>query len=91
MSNNIWKIDEKLQSLIEEIEENGGEFTEEQEQELALTQEEFNNKVDSYCAIIDKYQSYADTCKNEKKRINEIQKVRENIITKLKIQVEIIK
>ena len=84
MSNSIWNIDEKLQNLIEEIEENGGEFTEEQEQELALTQEEFNNKVDSYCAIIDKYQSYADTCKNEKKRINEIQKVRENIITKLK-------
>ena len=84
MNNSIWNIDEKLQNLIEEIEENGGEFTEEQEQELALTQEEFNNKVDSYCAIIDKYQSYADTCKNEKKRINEIQKVRENIITKLK-------
>ena len=84
MSNSIWNIDEKLQNLIEEIEENGGEFTEEQEQELALTQEEFNNKVDSYCAIIDKYQSYADTCKNEKKRINEIQKVRENIIIKLK-------
>lgn len=84
MSNSIWNIDEKLQSLIEEIEENGGEFTEEQEQELVLTQEEFNNKVDSYCAIIDKYQSYADTCKNEKKRINEIQKVRENIVTKLK-------
>ena len=84
MNNSIWNIDEKLQSLIEEIEENGGEFTEEQEQELALTQEKFNNKVESYCAIIDKYQSYADTCKNEKKRINEIQKVRENIITKLK-------
>lgn len=84
MSNSIWNIDEKLQSLIEEIEENGGEFTEEQEKELALTQEEFNNKVDSYCAIIDKYQSYTDTCKVEKKRINELQKVRENIVTKLK-------
>lgn len=84
MSNNIWDIDAKLQSLIEEIEENGGEFTEEQEQELVLTQEEFNNKVDSYCAIIDKYQNYTDTCKAEKKRINEIQKVRENIVTKLK-------
>lgn len=84
MNNSIWDIDSKFQSLIEEIEENGGEFTEEQEQELQLTQEEFNEKIDSYCAIIDKYKNYTDACKAEKKRINEIQKVRENIVTKLK-------
>lgn len=84
MGNSIWQIDDKLQSIIDGIENNGGEFTEEQEQELQLTQEEFNEKVDSYCAIIDKYNAYVDSCKAEKKRVNELQKVRENIISKLK-------
>lgn len=84
MSNSLWEIDNKLQSIIEQIEDAGGEFTEEQEQELQLTQEEFNEKIDSYCAVIDKYKSYVDACKAEKKRVNEVQKVRENIVEKLK-------
>lgn len=84
MGNSLWEIDSKLQSIIEQIEDAGGEFTEEQEQELQLTQEEFNEKIDSYCAVIDKYKSYVDACKAEKKRVNEVQKVRENVVEKLK-------
>lgn len=84
MGKNIWEIDNDIQSIINEIEEADGEITEEQEKALELSQEEFSKKVDSYCAVIDKYNNYISTCKTEKKRINDLQKVRENVINKLK-------
>lgn len=84
MNNSIWDIDNNIQSIFNDIEENGGEITPEQEEQLIQNQEDFVNKVDSYCALIDKYNSYIDSCKAEKKRVNELQKTRDNIVTKLK-------
>ena len=84
MNNSIWDIDNNIQAIFNDIEENGGEITPEQEEQLIQNQEDFVNKVDSYCALIDKYNSYIDSCKAEKKRVNELQKTRDNIVTKLK-------
>lgn len=84
MSNSIWDIDNNIQAIFNDIEEAGGEITPEQEEQLIQNQEDFVNKVDSYCALIDKYNSYIDSCKTEKKRINELQKTRDNIVTRLK-------
>lgn len=84
MNNSIWDIDNNIQAIFNDIEENGGEITPEQEEQLIQNQEDFVNKVDSYCALIDKYNSYIDSCKTEKKRVNELQKTRDNIVTKLK-------
>lgn len=80
----IWNIDNDIQSIFNDIEEAGGEITPEQEEQLIKNQEDFVNKIDSYCALIDKYNSYIDSCKAEKKRVNELQKTRDNIVTKLK-------
>lgn len=84
MNNSIWDIDNNIQVIFNDIEEAGGEITPEQEEELIKNQEDFVNKVDSYCNLIDKYNSYIDSCKAEKKRINDLQKTRDNIVTKLK-------
>lgn len=84
MNNSIWNIDNNIQAIFNDIEEVGGEITPEQEEQLIKNQEDFVNKVDSYCNLIDKYNSYIDSCKAEKKRINDLQKTRDNIVSKLK-------
>lgn len=84
MNNSIWDIDNNIQAIFNDIEEAGGEITPEQEEQLIKNQEDFVNKVDSYCNLIDKYNSYIDSCKAEKKRINDLQKTRNNIVNKLK-------
>lgn len=84
MSKSLWEITSELQSIINDIEEQGGEFTEEQSEALAITKDNFAEKIKSYCAVIDKYNSYIDACKAEKKRVNELQKTRSNVVEKLK-------
>lgn len=84
MNNSIWNIDNNIQAIFNDIEEAGGEITPEQEEELIKNQEDFVDKIDSYCNLIDKYNSYIDSCKAEKKRIDDLQKTRDNIVTKLK-------
>lgn len=81
---NIFEIGDHLKAIINELEENGGELTEELAAELEITQENFNDKVESYCQLITMYKSNIDCCKEEKSRINTIQKVKENIIDRIK-------
>ena len=81
---NIFEIENKLQAVFNELEENGGELTEELAQELEITQENLKNKIDSYCQVITLYKSEDTCCKEEKQRINNIQKTKKNVIEKLK-------
>lgn len=83
---NIFEIGDHLKAIIDELEENGGELTEELAAELEITQENFNDKVESYCQLITMYKSNIDCCKEEKSRINTIQKVKENIVDKIKLR-----
>jgi hypothetical protein len=49
---NIWQIQQDLLAIFDELEENGGELTEELEQKLAISQEDFRSKVESYTNVI---------------------------------------
>ena len=49
---NIFEIEQDLLSIFDEIEENEGELTPELEEKLAITQENFKNKVESYVNLI---------------------------------------
>ena len=51
----LYKISEKLQEIFEELEEQGGEFTEEQLKELEITEEELKEKVDNYVKVIKEF------------------------------------
>ena len=80
----LYEIDNHLQGLINEIEENGGEVSEETLKELEIAQEELNNKLTSYCQVIQVYKNKVEAAKSEKKRINDLQNVRKNVIERIK-------
>lgn len=49
---NIFQISQELLDIFQELEDNGGELTEELESRLAITQADFKDKVKSYSDII---------------------------------------
>ena len=81
---NLYEIDNHLQGLINEIEESGGEVSEETLKELEITQEELNKKLTAYCQVIQVYKNKVEAAKSEKKRINDLQNVRKNVIERIK-------
>jgi len=83
MSTNIFDIQQDLYSIFQEIEENDGELTEELEEKLGITQEEFRSKVEAYINVIKTAKNDIELCKQESKRLRERQKVKENIIDRL--------
>lgn len=87
MSKSIYQISDELQLIINEIEENGGEITEDIEQKLAISQDELESKIDNYCNIIASVNSNIDFCKKEKQRINDLQNVKKNLVDTLKKRV----
>lgn len=81
---NIYEIKQSLLSLFEEIEENGGEITEEQERLLDIKQEELNVKLNNYHQAIASWNADINACKEEEKRIAAVRKKHENRIKRLK-------
>ena len=79
----IFDIQQDFYSIFQEIEENGGELTEELEEKLGITQEEFRSKVEAYINVIKSEKNDIELCKQESKRLRERQKVKENLIDRL--------
>lgn len=80
----IYEIKQSLLSLFEEIEENGGEITSEQENLLNIKQEELNIKLNNYHQAIASWNADINACKEEEKRIAAVRKKHENRIKRLK-------
>lgn len=80
----LYKIQEDIYNIFSEIEENDGEITNEQAELLTIKEEELKDKLDSYYKAIQVWKKDFDTCKAEKKRINDVQKKYENRIERLK-------
>lgn len=80
----LYNIEKDLLDLFGEIEENGGEITEEQIELLNIKEEELKNKLENYHKAILSWKSDIDTCKLEEKRINSVRKKYEHRIDKLK-------
>lgn len=66
---NIFQISETLLDIYNEIEENGGEITDELEDELKITQEDFRAKVRDYVAVIKQIDADCDAIDIETKRL----------------------
>ena len=81
---NIFELGTKLQQIFEVIEENDGEITPELEEELDITSQNFKDKIEAYCQVLTIYNSDIECCKNEKDRVNSIQKVKKNTIERIK-------
>lgn len=81
---NIFEISKELESVFDELEENGGELTEELEEKLSISQDEFRSKVDAYLSVIRNTESDVDCCDKEIKRLQAVKKTKQNSIEKLK-------
>ena len=84
MGKSLYNISEELETLLNDIEESGGEITDEQLQQLEITQDNLREKVEGYCNAITILKSEEECAKNEKKRLNDRQNVKKNLIEKLK-------
>lgn len=81
---NIYQISQELLSIFDELEENGGEFTPELEEQLNITQEEFRDKIKSYSNVVKMLENDIVDIKAEKARLNDLQKSKEKTIERLK-------
>lgn len=81
---NLYQIEQDLLEIMNTLEEQGGEFTEEQLQQLNCTQEDFKNKLEGYYKYIKNIQSDVTQCKDEEKRIKQLRQVKENTVERLK-------
>lgn len=81
---NIFEISKELESVFDELEENGGELTEELEEKLSISRDEFRSKVNAYLSIIKHTESDIDCCDKEIKRLQSVKKSKQNTIDRLK-------
>lgn len=83
MSLNIYQIQQNLLNIYDELEENGGEFTEELEEQLAITQDNFKTKVEGYTNIIKSINADIDAIDTEAKRLSELKKSKAKVVERL--------
>lgn len=81
---NIFEISKEIESVFEELEENGGELTDELEEKLSISKDEFRSKVDAYLSVIRHTESDVDCCDKEIKRLQSVKKTKQNSIERLK-------
>lgn len=81
---NIYQIQQDLLAIFDELEENGGELTEELEQKLAITQEEFKDKVEDYTNVIKSLDTDMAAIKVEQARLKTLYDRKEKVAKKLK-------
>lgn len=66
---NLFQISQDLEAIFNEIEDNGGEITPELEAQLALTEDNFKDKIGNYVKAINRLNNDITECKNEVARI----------------------
>lgn len=84
MGGSLYEISEELRNIFNSAMENDGEITQEQYDNLTITRENLTEKIEDYCKAIALTNYDIDACKCEKKRINNNQQVKANLVNKLK-------
>lgn len=84
MSRNLYEISIDLDAILNEIEINEGEITEELEEALTITQAEFDAKANDYVKAVRNIESDINATKCEATRLSNRKKILENQVTKLK-------
>lgn len=80
---NIWQIQQDLLAIFDELEENGGELTEELEEKLTISKENFRTKVEGYVNVIKQVKSDIAAIDQESKRLAELKKSKNAVIERL--------
>lgn len=80
----IFEIKKEYADILDQIEENNGEITEEIENRLAINEGEIKQKGVAYAVVVKSMEAEQITIDNEIKRLQQLKKVRDNIISNLK-------
>lgn len=80
---NIFQISQDLLDAFQELEDNGGELTEELEAKLSVSQADFKTKLDSYTKVIKNAESDINACDLEIKRLQTVKKSKQAAIDRL--------
>lgn len=80
---NIFQIKQELLTIFDELEENGGELTEELEQRLTISQEDFRSKVENYVNVIKSVKADISAIDEETKRLAALKKSKHALINRL--------
>ena len=80
----IYNIQQDLLDIFNQIEENDGEITPVLEEQLSISQDEFEDKIRSYTCVIHQLENDLNAIKDEKTRLDAIKKSKEKTIDRLK-------
>ena len=80
----LYKINEKMLTLLNDIEANEGELTDEVINQLEITNDELQTKSESYLAVIKNRESLNTQIDEEVKRLQAMKKANNNLILRLK-------
>jgi hypothetical protein len=81
---NLYQITQDQSSIIELLEDNGGEATEEVLNALEITRDAFERKAEAYAHVILKLDGEVDIIALEIKRLQALKKTKENSVSRLK-------
>lgn len=81
---NLYEITNEQRLLIDYIINHDGVLTEEIEQQLEINKLELNNKSIAYLEVISKKESFNALIDGEIKRLQQLKRVNDNVITRLK-------
>ena len=80
----LYKINEKMLTLLNDIEANEGELTDEVINQLEITNDELQTKSESYLAVIKNRESLNTQIDEEVKRLQAMKKANNNLVLRLK-------
>jgi len=84
---NLFNIQHEYLLLINQIIDNGGEITPQQELNLQITKDQLQDKGTNYAFVIKKLDAECDIIDAEIKRLSELKKVRQNACERLKANI----
>lgn len=88
MSNNIFQISQEYLELMNEIEMNDGDMSDEIAERFEQNSEDFNDKAVNYVKIMRQWEGETETISNEIKRLQALKKSRDNNVARLKNNLE---
>ena len=80
----LYNINEKMLTLLSEIEANDGELTEDINTQLEITKDELQTKSESYLSVIKGREALNVQIDDEIKRLQAMKKTNNNLVSKLK-------
>lgn len=81
---NIFQLEQEYLSLMTELEENGGELTDELVKRLEVNSSNFASKMDNYANVIALLEGNSKIIEDEIERLSELKKSNENSIASMK-------